>query len=238
MNKTLIIITNSDDECGEGFWDFDKNTKHKYLEIDPSRRAIINKRDDDEYTESRTDISELLKESPADEVGIIIHSAQGYADAAGLRDKLPDEVQVRLKFCAWHSSKLAGFWDEPPHENKTLPYNAFREAVLSGVEKAEAFERVWNFFVYDPVTEARLGLIDCILNEKAPDPKSGMVKLLREKVAGFDKHFEDFVRALTPSTVASDFYGRFDEFTAQSPDVFSTEYQTAYEKLRDALGVE
>lgn len=243
MNKTLIIITDSDDESGESFWNIDKDTKREYLEIDPTRRAIIIKRDDDEYTESRPDIVALLNENPTDEVGILIHFAQGNTQASGLRDSLPDEVQVRLKFCDWHSTKLIGFWDDPPHENKTLPYNAFREAVLSGVEKAEAFERVWNFFVYDPVTEAKLGLLDCILNERAPDPKSGMVMLLKDGVAGFDEHFGIFVRALKPSTVegqegASNFYERFEEFKRLSPDIFSTEYQTAYEKLRDALGVE
>jgi RNAse (barnase) inhibitor barstar len=200
------------------------------------------------YSEYRNTIANVLMNSLPEELGIIVHKYGGDDVAAVIMDSLTDDIKERVKFCTWYGTGLAGFWDEAELE-KDLPYNVFRNAVRDNLAQTDAFDRVWGFFLVlnEAVLEAKLALIQSILNEAPPAPET--VNLLREKVAGFDRHFGDFVRVLTPNEGresedgerhegASNFYKRFEELVQLSGDVFSREYQTAFETFRDALGVE
>ncbi|MEA2173826.1 MAG: hypothetical protein QOD00_1418 [Blastocatellia bacterium] len=242
MRKTLFVLTRDYGEYDENWWGFDNQQRITSLDFDQDRKAVFIRQDDRPFHAYSNTIAKELQGDLPDEIGIIIHKHGNDEVAAGIRNGLPDKVKERVKFCTWYGTGLEGFWDRTD-ENKELPYNAFKLAVHNNLYQGAAFERVWGFFIFrnDAVLEAKIKIIQNILNDEAPDRET--LKVLRENVAGFDRLFGDFVQALMPGAVenggeASDFYKRFEEFTQLSGDIFSTEYQTAYEKLRDALGVE
>lgn len=241
MGKTLFVLTRDFGEY-ENWWGFDNQRRITSLDIDQDRKAIFIRQDARPFSAYSNTINNQLKGGLPDEIGIIIHKHGNDEAAAIIRNGLPNEVKERVKFCTWYGTGLEGFWDRTD-DNKELPYNAFKIAVHSNLYQTAAFERVWGFFLFrnDAVLEAKIQIFQNILNDKAPDQK--VVKLLRENVAGFDRLFEGFVQELTPGASEDggevlDFYKHFEKFTQQSADIFSTEYQTAYEKLRDALDVE
>lgn len=241
MGKTLIILTRDYGEYND-WWGFDSETRITLLDFDRDHRMIFIRQDGRGFDKYQRTIANELGKSLPEELGILVHKHAGEEVAAEIRKSLTDEIKERVKFCTWYGTGLAGFWDET-EVDKELPYNVFKIAVRENLDQAAAFDGVWDFFLVlnEAVLEAKLALIQGILNEKAPARET--MNLLREKVAGFDKYFADFVRALARGNGerlddASDFYNRFEQLAQLSGDIFSTEYQTAFKKFRDALGVE
>jgi hypothetical protein len=221
MSKTLIIITRDNGEY-DTFWKFDNLDDPVPItrkEIEDCKVIFIKKETDFSFESYSKDISNEFNVNPSDEIGILIHAANGEDDAQKLRNSLPDEIKSKLKFCTWYSTTLDGFWDENDI-NKSLPYNALKNALETGNGKLAAFNKVWNFFLGDPVLEAKLELLQDVLNDKAPE--DNVLVLLRKNLPDFDNRFKQFE----------------DSEKLHNGDIFSMEYQTAFESFRDSLGIE
>lgn len=217
MSKTLIIITRYINEYDDSFWAFgDEPITHKEIAEDYKAIVIKRARQDDLFADYCNDIVSELTENPPDEIGIIIHLLNGNDEANCIREGLPEQIRARLRFCKWYSSTLDGFWDGTSDEND-LPYNAFRVALHSDSGQLAAFNRLWNYFLCDPVLEAKLELLHNILDDE--DPNEAILALLRKKIASFDEFFRDFK-------------------DASGNDIFSVEYQYAFETFRNSLDLE
>jgi hypothetical protein len=216
MSKTLIIITSPKDEY-ETFWGFGKSpTTH--LEIGLHDKVLFIKRHSTTqlFDEFCPEIIQEAGTRPVDEIGILIHLINGDKEANSIEKGLSDETHARLKFCRWYSREQKTFWDGTKQEN-SLPYNAFRAAIKNGAGQVEAFDRVWDFFLWDPVLEAKLELLQDILNDKSPEEK--VLTVLRQGLPTFDDEFADFKKL-------------------SGDDLFTPQFQAAFERLRDALEVD
>lgn len=216
MTKTLIIITRPSDEYDK-FWGFNNNPVITPKEIDGNSKVIIIKRNQDRKFDAYCNIiADQLGVNLTDEIGIIIHSVNGDNDANRVRDGLTDEIRAKLKFCTWYSSTKTTFWNENDL-SANRPYNMLRKAIKSGNGQSAALNKVWDFFLGDPLLEAKLTLLQNILNGEKPS--DDILFLLGKELTGFENDFEKFKK--TPNS-----------------DIFSCEYQTAFKIFRDKLGVE
>jgi hypothetical protein len=101
-------------------------------------------------------------------------------------------------------------------ESSNTPYADLASAILrkSSAAIAGISERIPEF---DPVLEAKLELLQAILNSQKPTDEA--LVLLRKKLPAFDQNFEAFVQA-------------------DQTDIFSPLFQTAFDNFRDALDLD
>jgi hypothetical protein len=216
MSKTLFVITSPDNEY-DAFWGFGEIPVIR-LEIGGHNNVVFIKRQSlsQPFREFCPEIIQELRDRPSDEVGIIIHLLNGDEVAASIGNKVSAEAKVNVTFSRWYSREQGLFWDGTTDQNN-LPYNAFRVAIKKEEGQVEGFERVWSFFLWDQVLEAKLELLQDILNGETPDKK--VLAILRKELGTFD---EDFVK--------------FEKVPRN--DLFAPRFQRAFEKFRNALEIE
>jgi hypothetical protein len=212
MSKALVIITRYINEY-DLIWGFSNDEPVSQIAWGEDYKVILIKKDQGaDFAEYASDITEELAASLPREVGIIFHLVNGDREAPKITAGLSGEIRARLKFCKSYSGTWKEFWDGTGKDNN-LPYNSLVNAVKNGTGQRAAFIRVWNFFLDDPLLEAKLGLLQKILGGENPSAMDDQLK-------DFKMPIESFLSS------------------TKGKDIFSTDYSEAYEKLLSSLELE
>lgn len=240
MSKTLIIVTRKNDEF-DSYWNgnitnyFEQTTIPKPVEISVNQNGnrvviicpLFTNVDNNAVTFGER-IKTVLSQSnivlTEQSVGIIVHGSDTFnIDNAELPELAfrkrysSSDKALGAKFCQSQNDNFISLGSQPDPP-RTGVLDAFRDAYIFETKNLEeAFNNLWNFFLGDPVLEAKLNLLHLCLT---PDGLKEAETLLQD-----DWNAEDKFEVLT----------EVKDKSGNTPDAFDDNYIKALTALRDAL---